>query len=234
MSTESEEVGATSTQSSRPVQSWDPYQFLENRAPTSDCLRRIRTDIKALFKNPLPGIYAVPDLEYATLVHAIIVGPFGTPYEGGFFYFILNFPDNFPHEPPKVKLITTGGGRVRFNPNLYADGKVCLSILGTWSGPGWSLVQSLSSVLLSIQSLMSEKPYLNEPGFEQSETRSIESYNDCIRHETLRVAVLEMIENTDLHHSLPRTLKDVINSLYPSFMESYIITCNTNVMKDGQ
>jgi hypothetical protein len=30
--------------------------------------------------------------------------------------------------------LTTGGGRCRFNPNLYAGGKVCLSILGTWSG----------------------------------------------------------------------------------------------------
>ena len=98
------------------------------------------------------------------LVHALIIGPFDTPYEGGFFYFIINFPDDYPHQPPKAKLMTTGGGTVRFNPNLYANGKVCLSILGTWSGPSWSPVQSLSSVLLSIQSLMNEKPYHNEPG----------------------------------------------------------------------
>ena len=58
--------------------------------------------------------------------------------------------------------MTTGGGAVRFNPNLYRNGKVCLSILGTWSGPGWSPVQSISSVLLSIQSLMNTKPYHNE------------------------------------------------------------------------
>ena len=56
-----------------------------------------------------------------------------------------------------MKLLTTGGGTVRFNPNLYANGKVCLSILGTWSGPGWSPVQSLASVLISIQSLMNSK-----------------------------------------------------------------------------
>jgi len=29
-------------------------------------------------------------------------------------------------------LMTTGGGTCRFNPNFYANGKVCLSILGTW------------------------------------------------------------------------------------------------------
>ena len=35
-----------------------------------------------------------------------------------------------PISSPRVKLLTTGGGQVRFNPNLYANGKVCLSLLG--------------------------------------------------------------------------------------------------------
>jgi hypothetical protein len=47
----------------------------------------------------------------------------------------------------------------------YVDGKVCLSILGTWSGPGWAPVQTLMSVLLSILSLLSAAPYHNEPGY---------------------------------------------------------------------
>lgn len=113
----------------------------------------------------------------------MIVGPGDTPYDSGFFYFLLHCPADYPNSPPKVKLMTTGGGQVRFNPNLYASGKVrergsaawpalnpppqvCLSILGTWSGPGWSPAQSLSGVLLSIQSLMNEMPLRNEPGFE--------------------------------------------------------------------
>jgi ubiquitin-protein ligase len=37
-------------------------------------------------------------------------------------------------DPPKVQFLTTGGGRERLNPNLYACGKVCLSLLGTWPG----------------------------------------------------------------------------------------------------
>ena len=44
----------------------------------------------------------------------------------GFFYFVLHCPDDYPHSPPRVRLMTTGGGTVRFNPNLYANGKVCL------------------------------------------------------------------------------------------------------------
>ena len=40
------------------------------------------------------------------------------------FRFTLNCPDDYPNSPPKCKLMTTGGGAVRFNPNLYANGKV--------------------------------------------------------------------------------------------------------------
>jgi ubiquitin-protein ligase len=46
-----------------------------------------------------------------------------TPYEGGFFYFVMKCPDDYPHNPPKVRLMTTGGGTVRFNPNLYKEGR---------------------------------------------------------------------------------------------------------------
>lgn len=63
-------------------------------------------------------------------IHALITGPFDTPYEGGFFYFLIRCPPDYPIRAPRVKLVTTGGGRVRFNPNLYKNGKVCLSILG--------------------------------------------------------------------------------------------------------
>jgi baculoviral IAP repeat-containing protein 6 len=34
------------------------------------------------------------------------------------------FPEAYPSVPPLVQLVTTGGGTVRFNPNLYSDGKV--------------------------------------------------------------------------------------------------------------
>ena len=47
---------------------------------------------------------------------------------------------SFPISSNSFSLRTSGralsGGKVRFNPNLYNDGKVCLSILGTWAGPG--------------------------------------------------------------------------------------------------
>lgn len=101
-------------------------------------------------------------------IDALIIGPPDTPYQDGFFHFKLQFPSNYPFRPPRVKFLTTSNEKVRFNPNLYNCGKVCLSILGTWVGPGWLPSQSLSSVLISIQSLLSSKPYHNEPGLEKA------------------------------------------------------------------
>uniref|UniRef100_A0A183CAN5 UBIQUITIN_CONJUGAT_2 domain-containing protein n=1 Tax=Globodera pallida TaxID=36090 RepID=A0A183CAN5_GLOPA len=57
-----------------------------------------------------------------------------TPYENGLFEFDMFFPSNYPQQPPKCSFLTTGAGKVRFNSNLYTDGTICLSILGTWEG----------------------------------------------------------------------------------------------------
>lgn len=98
--------------------------------------------------------------------------------------------------------MTTNGGRTRFNPNIYAGGKVCLSILGTWRGERgeeWSSAQGLESVLISIQSLMSANPYENEPGFEdahsEGDKRAMAAYAAKIRHESLRISVIERLED---------------------------------------
>nr|KAG5687822.1 hypothetical protein BaRGS_025462 [Batillaria attramentaria] len=72
------------------------------------------------------------DEDRMDVMRALVTGPTGTPYSLGCFCFDIYFPTSYPNVPPLVKIITTGNGTVRFNPNLYADGKVCLSLLGTW------------------------------------------------------------------------------------------------------
>ena len=86
---------------------------------------------------------------------------------------------------------------MRFNPNLYESGKVCLSLLGTWEGPGWDEKNStLLQVLVSIQSLIFvDKPYFNEPGWERAQgtpegERAAAAYNARVRLNTLKHAVL--------------------------------------------
>ena len=164
--------------------------------PSKVCLGRIYTDLKNLYKDPLDGIFVVQDEIQVNRCHAIVVGPLETPYEHGMFYFIMDFPNNYPLQPPNVQLKTTGGGKIRFNPNLYKDGKVCLSILGTWSGPSWSPVQNIGSILISIQSLMTAHPYHNEPGYETLNRGRQEpkNYNHIVRHETVRIAVVDMVD----------------------------------------
>ena len=111
-------------------------------------------------------------------VRALIIGPPETPYEFGFFEFRAKFGDQYPLHSPTVRCLTTNGGRCRFNPNIYASGKVCLSILGTWrgeKGEDWSTAQGLESVLISIQSLMSSNPFENEPGFEHTDLADSEA-----------------------------------------------------------
>ncbi|KAI9698339.1 MAG: hypothetical protein M1820_007501 [Bogoriella megaspora] len=134
-------------------------------------------------------------------VKALIIGPPETPYEFGFFEFWVKFGKEYPTKAPHVNMITTNGGQTRFNPNIYSQGKVCLSILGTWRGERgeeWSSAQGLESILISIQSLMSSNPYENEPGYENQESQQAilekEAYVDKIRHETLRIAVIQRLE----------------------------------------
>ncbi|TRX93892.1 hypothetical protein FHL15_005274 [Xylaria flabelliformis] len=135
-------------------------------------------------------------------VKAMIIGPHETPYEFGFFELIPPTLPDYPRKSPAVTCTTTNGGRCRFNPNIYASGKVCLSILGTWRGePGeqWSAAQGLESILISIQSLMSSNPYENEPGFENAneavDKANQQNYIAKIRHESLRISVIQKLEN---------------------------------------
>ena len=125
------------------------------------CLKRLFKELHGL-ENDLPSdphcsIWLRFDDETPQYIRALITGPLPgpTPYSGGVFAFDIYIPNDYPHTNPKVQLLTTGGGRVRFGPNLYADGKVCLSLLGTWSGPKWnSKHSSLYQVLISIQGLI--------------------------------------------------------------------------------
>jgi len=159
--------------------------------------KRIMIDIKQYQKSGLDecGIYLIPDDVNMSKAKALIIGPKDTPYENGFYFFDIEFPNNYPLYPPKV-LFCTLDPSIRFNPNLYVNGKVCVSILGTWQGPGWTSCMTLNTVLLSIQSLMNSNPIQNEPGWElEKGIKSIE-YNKIIYYSNYSIAILKMLKNT--------------------------------------
>nr|QFG73948.1 MAG: ubiquitin-conjugating enzyme [Megaviridae environmental sample] len=128
------------------------------------------------------------------------------PYAFGCYEFGVTLPSDYPASPPIVELLTTDGGRIRFNPNLYANGKVCLSLLNTWNGAKgekWDPANSnLETVAISIQSLIFvSRPYFNEPGYEasmgteQGEERNL-AYNQKIQYENLRVAIIQQYKRS--------------------------------------
>ena len=109
------------------------------------------------------------DEDYSSVIRGCISGPDGTPYDSGLFFFDGYLHKSYPTSPPWFKFVNHGGHR--HNPNLYDDGKVCLSLLGTWGGKeaeSWSSDSTIPQVFVSIQSLILVKePFYNEPGYER-------------------------------------------------------------------
>jgi len=161
--------------------------------PRSNALR-LAKDVREIMKNPLEdnGIYYKHDESNMLHGYACIIGPSDTPYQYGFYFFKLEFTTNYPSEPPKVTYYTQGD-KIRFHPNLYRSGKVCVSILNTWRGEQWSSCQTISSILLTLTTLFHNKPLLNEPGITESHI-DFEKYNEIISYKALEHAILKMTD----------------------------------------
>lgn len=151
------------------------------------------------------AIFVRVDKDRVDLMKALVMGAKGTPYAHGAFEFDIYCNQNYPKDPPKMNLTTTGSAAVRFNPNLYACGKVCLSLLGTWRGnatENWDpKISTILQVLMSTQAIiMSEEIYFNEPGFEGEAgtpdgERKNEGYSNIIKYCNIKFAMLEQIKN---------------------------------------
>jgi len=159
---------------------------------TSQSVQRLAKDVKYIKNNPLTNIYYKHDEENILFGYALIIGKEGTPYEYGYYLFKFEFPENYPFQPPNVKFLTNDGV-IRFNPNLYTNGLICLSILNTWKGDGWTSCQTIHSILLVLSSILNEKPLLNEPGVCEYNI-NIEMYNTLIFYKNIEFAILKQFE----------------------------------------
>jgi ubiquitin-protein ligase len=186
----------------------------------SSAVRRVLRDLAQFRRDDdvsLSGVAILPFADDVTKLAMIIAGPADTPYAHGVYLFRVKVGNTYPFDPPHVTLVTTDGGRTRLNPNLYAGGKVCMTILGTWEDAqdrktGWTPGMNLGIVGASVRSLFSEDPLHNEPQYEgcsstlrsgtsfdvvgaarllaAGEAASCDAYALRIRHESLRIAVL--------------------------------------------
>tara|TARA_B110001469_G_C9647965_1_gene328794 strand:- start:3748 stop:4194 length:447 start_codon:yes stop_codon:yes gene_type:complete len=110
--------------------------------------KRIVKELKEFERDPpigcSGGLVNINDLYkwYAT-----IIGPSESPYSGGIFKLSIDIPDNYPFKPPKIMFITP-----IMHPNINSHGSICLDILSK----NWSPVLTVSKILLSISSLLTD------------------------------------------------------------------------------
>jgi ubiquitin-conjugating enzyme E2 Z len=184
---------------------------------STETVKRLLKDVRQLIKYPLinNGIYYSHDENDMTKGYAMIIGPSNTPYFGGYYFFAFDYPIDYPFSPPKVTYMTNDG-KTRFNPNLYKCGKVCVSILNTWSGDKWSSCQTINSVLLTLVSLLNESPFENEPGRSKNSPDFI-PYQKSIEFKNIDFAICDMI----LYNRIPYQFKIFLPFIKEQFIINY-------------
>jgi len=161
-------VGSFQTEEAVP----DNHKFkltLLQPGNTKAFMKSVRREICLLRTSLPPGITVKGYEERMDLFSAMIEGPKNTPYEDGLFFFDFQLGPLYPAVPPTLHYVSYCCDKL--NPNLYEDGKVCLSLLGTWNGKGtetWTPNSNLLQLLVSIQGLiLVREPYFNEAGYER-------------------------------------------------------------------
>ncbi|POS83663.1 hypothetical protein EPUL_003787, partial [Erysiphe pulchra] len=95
----------------------------------------------------------------------IVVNP-ESAFDGAYFKAEMGFTDKYPYSPPTFKFL-----QPIYHPNIYPDGRVCISILhaagddeqsGELACERWSSIQSVESVLRSILLLLDD-PEITSP-----------------------------------------------------------------------
>ena len=145
----------------------DHHFFKDSVQMSANLMRRIRKEHRIL-QSSLPDGVWVRSWERLDLLRVLIVGPRDTPYELAPFVMDFQFGQDFPNSPPKAYFHSWTKGLGKINPNLYEDGKICLSLLGTWDGSKneeWSAERSsMLQVVVSLMGLvLVHQPYFSKP-----------------------------------------------------------------------
>lgn len=142
--------------------------------------RSIRDEFEMLRSSLPPGIFVRTWESHMDLLRVIIIGPEGTPYEHAPFVFDMHLPPEYPFESPTMSFHSWTYGQGPVSPNLYENGFICLSILGTWPGRNpaedWSPGSStLLQVLVSIMGLV----LVNNPFYSKLPVRPVFLFDLC-------------------------------------------------------
>lgn len=117
-------------------------------------MKRLAHEASCMKTQPPTNCSAGPKGDKLTVWEGQIIGPSGSPFEGGIFHLSIEFPSDYPFRAPKMKFDTKV-----YHPNIdQSSGSICLDILKDQ----WSPALSTSTVLLSICSLLTD-PNPNDP-----------------------------------------------------------------------
>jgi len=166
-------------------------------------LRILQNTFKKLIEDPVEGFLCIPDEDNFFEWDVYIEGPRETPYEGGIFKMKMEFPKDFPMMPPELHFVSEF-----WHPNVYTDGKVCISILhppvhdelsDELPGERWLPSQSVSSILLSVISMLND-PNFSSPANVDASVECRKDYNTY----TKRIKKLaEMAQKENGHVKIP-------------------------------
>jgi len=196
-------------------------------APGRNFITIVYKEWDNLKKNLPEGIYVRGYESRMDLMKIGIIGPRGTPYYLGLYMFDLRLPSNYPNQPPSLYYCTPIGQR--FNPNLYENGRVCLSLLGTWSGRGVEVWDPTSSTILqlviSIQGLIlgTPEPYFLEPGYEKQKGTVLGNRSSILYNENAFLMSLQAIINTIRHP--PQHFQSLVFSHFCSHSDFLLHSC---------
>jgi len=190
--------------------------------------KRLAKDIVDIIKNPLTdnGIFYKHDENDMLVGHALVMGPPDTIYNHGYYFFKFNFSLEYPFKPPSLEYLTNENG-IRFHPNLYRNGKVCLSLLNTWRGEQWTSCQTIRTILLTLVTLFHNKPLLNEPGITEK-YKYFYKYNDMIEFSNYNTAIISVL-NKKIIPNMNEKFKDIILEKYRENKESILKKLKDNI-----
>lgn len=145
--------------------------------------RRLMVELKHIeaFNATNTGAYIEVDESNNCKFQILVIGPADSVFECVPLIFDVTLPQQYPLEPPKA---TFTSPRLcsyvkRIHPNLYHEGKVCLSILGTWQGPSWAASMNLETLAVSLQSLLDANPLAHEPGCDKGSKNDHDAYRNA-------------------------------------------------------
>jgi ubiquitin-protein ligase len=180
--------------------------------------KRIGKELEKFYKSGHNTIFLLANDDNLLDLRGLVIGPDDTPFEGTFLYFSIK-PENYPNDPPKVKFLTPYSVACRMHPNLYAEGKVCLSILGTWGNMEWSPLLTFEKILLTIQGLLDNNPIAHEPGFEKADKNKCEQYAVQSRWLALN-SVIHMLNRKDLPQYFIEKIREYFTNNFQKYMKS--------------